>query len=63
MNSMIVIMLIMASVLAARLLGTAVVAALFAGFSIAIFLLLFIAGWVAQEYINAAGLRRRPSYL
>jgi hypothetical protein len=62
MNSLIVIVLLMASALAAPLLGSAVVAVLFAGFSVAIFLLLFVAGWVAQDYIDTAGARRPPSY-
>jgi hypothetical protein len=62
MNSMIVIVLLMVSALAAPLLGSAVMAGLVAGFSVAIFLLLFVAGWVAQDYIDAAGARRPTSY-
>ena len=62
MNSLIVIMLMVVSVFAARLLGAALVASLLAGFSVAIFFLLFVAGWVAQDYLDAAGVHRRPSY-
>lgn len=62
MNTLIVIVLIVASVLAARLLGAAVMAAILVGLSLATFLLLFIAGWVAQDYIGTAGARRRPFY-
>ncbi|MEX5218778.1 MAG: hypothetical protein AB7G68_07195 [Nitrospiraceae bacterium] len=62
MNKLIVIALMVVSVFAARLVGAALVASLLAGFSVAIFFLLFVAGWMAQDYLDAAGMHRRPSY-
>ncbi len=52
-NTLIVIALVIASALVTQSLGTAIVAEILVGLCLAVFLLLFVAGWVAQEHIPA----------
>ena len=60
MNTLIVIALVIASALVAQSLGTAIVAEILVGLCLAVFLLLFVAGWVAQEHIPDAARQRHP---